>query len=65
MMGWCAGNVGWGNTEIRKAASEFDGPDYVHPDSLYRPWAQLAEMLARITPGELTVSYRTTGGTSR
>jgi 4-aminobutyrate aminotransferase-like enzyme len=27
------------------------------------PWAQLAEMLARITPGKLAVSYRTTGGT--
>lgn len=63
MMGWCAGNLGWGNTEIREAASEFDGPDYVHPDFLYRPWAQLAEMLARITPGDLAVSYRTTGGT--
>jgi acetylornithine/succinyldiaminopimelate/putrescine aminotransferase len=42
---------------------DFDGPDYVHPDYLYRPWAQLAEMLARITPGKLAVSYRTTGGT--
>jgi adenosylmethionine-8-amino-7-oxononanoate aminotransferase len=63
LMGWCAGNLGWGNTEIREAASDFDGPDYVHPDFLYRPWAQLAEILARITPGELEVSYRTTGGT--
>jgi 4-aminobutyrate aminotransferase-like enzyme len=63
MMGWCAGNLGWGNTEIRAAASKFDGPDYVHPNYLYRPWAQLAEMLARITPGKLAVSYRTTGGT--
>jgi adenosylmethionine-8-amino-7-oxononanoate aminotransferase len=63
MMGWCAGNLGWGNTEIREAASGFDGPDYVHPDFLYRPWAQLAEILARMTPGELAVSYRTTGGT--
>src|SRR5258708_7289267 len=56
MMGWC-------DTEIRAAAAKFDGPDYVHPDYLYRPWAQLAEMLARITPGKLAVSYRTTGGT--
>src|SRR3954462_1924709 len=63
MMGWCVGNLGWGNTEIRAAARKFDGPEYVHPDSLYRPWAQLAEMLARITPGKLAVSYRTTGGT--
>src|SRR5688572_22664552 len=58
-----AANVGWGNTEIRTAARKFDGPDYVHPDYLYRPWVQLAEMLARITPGKLAVSYRTTGGT--
>ena len=63
MMGWCAGNLGWGNTAIRDAASRFDGPDYVHPDFLYRPWAQLAEMLAQLTPGDLEVSYLTTGGT--
>ena len=63
MMGWCVGNLGWGNTEIRAAAQKFDGPDYVHPEMLYRPWVELAEMLARITPGDLTVSYRTTGGT--
>src|SRR4051812_46960982 len=63
MMGWCVGNLGWGNTEIRAAARRFDGPDYVHPDYLYRPWAQLAEMLARITPGKLADSHRTTGGT--
>ncbi len=63
MMGWCVGNLGWGNTELRAAARSFDGPDYVHPDYLYRPWAQLAEMLAGITPGKLAVSYRTTGGT--
>jgi acetylornithine/succinyldiaminopimelate/putrescine aminotransferase len=63
MMGWCVGNLGWGNTEIRAAARKFDGPDYVHPDHLYRPWVQLAETLARITPGKLAVSYRTTGGT--
>ena len=63
MMGWCVGNLGWGNTEIRAAAQKFDGPDYVHPDHLYRPCVQLAEMLAGITPGKLAVSYRTTGGT--
>jgi hypothetical protein len=37
--------------------------NYVHPDYLYRPWAQLAEMLTRVTPGKLAVSDRTTGGT--
>ena len=31
-MGWCVGNLGWGNTEIRAAARKFDGPDYVHPN---------------------------------
>src|SRR6187397_1818225 len=65
MMGWCVGNLGWGNTEIRAAARKFDGPDYVHPEYLYRPWAQLAEMLARITPGKLAVSYRTTAAPNR
>jgi adenosylmethionine-8-amino-7-oxononanoate aminotransferase len=63
MMGWCVGNLGWGNTEIRAAARTFDGPEYVHPNYLYRPWAELAEMLAHMTPGALAVSYRTTGGT--
>jgi adenosylmethionine-8-amino-7-oxononanoate aminotransferase len=63
MMGWCVGNLGWGNTEILAAARKFDGPEYVHPDYLYRPWVELAEMLARMTPGKLAVSYRTTGGT--
>src|SRR3569832_3012456 len=63
MMGWCVGNLAWGSTEFRAAAREFDGPDYAHPNYLYRPWAQLAEMLAGSTPGKLAVSYRTTGGT--
>ena len=27
MMGWCVGNLGWGNTEIAAAARKFDGPD--------------------------------------
>ena len=26
MMGWCVGNLGWGNTTIRAAARKFDGP---------------------------------------
>lgn len=63
MMGCCVGNLGWENTEIRAAARKFDSPDYVHPDYLHRPWVQLAETLARITPGKLAVSYCTTGGT--
>ena len=60
--GWCVGNLGWANDEIREAIRAFDGPAYVHPEHLYRPWAELAEALAEITPGELTKSYRATGG---
>src|SRR4051812_50069344 len=63
MMGWCVGNLGWGNTEIRAAARRFDGPDYIIPDYLYRPWVQFSEIFARINPGKLRVSYLPTGGT--
>jgi len=61
--GWCVGNVGWGVTEIRDAVRKFNGPDYVSPGYLYKPWAELAELLAKMTPGELVKSYRATGGT--
>src|SRR3982750_97709 len=60
--GWCVGNLGWGNEEILSAIREFDGPAYVHPDQVYRPWSELAEMLAGITPKGLTKCYRATGG---
>jgi 4-aminobutyrate aminotransferase-like enzyme len=60
--GWCVGNLGWGNEEIRAAVREFDGPTYIHPDYLYREWAELAEGLAEIAPGKLTKCYRATGG---
>ncbi|KKQ60257.1 MAG: Acetylornithine aminotransferase [Parcubacteria group bacterium GW2011_GWC1_38_22] len=63
MMGWCVGNIGWGNKEIRDRMKKFDGPDYVNPAYLYKPWAELAELLAKITPGKLTKSFRATGGT--
>jgi 4-aminobutyrate aminotransferase-like enzyme len=61
--GWCVGNLGWGNDEIRAAVRDFDGPDYVAPGYLYRPWAELAELLAEMAPGELSRSFRATGGT--
>lgn len=60
--GWCVGNLGWDNKEIRAAVRDFDGPTYVHPDYLYRGWADLAEGLAEIAPGRLTKCYRATGG---
>ena len=60
--GWCVGNLGWGNADILAAVGGFDGPTYVHPDFLYRPWSELAEALADITPGKLRKCYRATGG---
>lgn len=62
-MGWCVGNVGWSVKEITKEIKKFNGPTYVSPGYLYKPWADLAELLAKITPGRLTKSFRATGGT--
>jgi len=63
LMGWCVGNLGWGKKEIRRAIRNFKGPDYVLPSQLYAPWAELAELLAQVTPGKLQKSVRATGGT--
>lgn len=35
----------------------------MNPAYLYASWAELAELLAKITPGKLTKSFRATGGT--
>jgi 4-aminobutyrate aminotransferase-like enzyme len=63
LSGWCVGNIGWGNREIKNAIRNYKGPDYIYPNFLYRPWTELAEVLAEITPGKLKKSYRATGGT--
>ncbi|MGQ0829437.1 MAG: class-III pyridoxal-phosphate-dependent aminotransferase [Bacteroidota bacterium] len=63
LMGWCVGNLGWGNKTIEKAIEHSRKVDYVYPNFLYKPWVELAELLADITPGKLQKSYRTTGGT--
>lgn len=63
LMGWCVGNLGWGRVDMQKALRNFSGPTYVLPSQLYAPWADLAELLARMTPGKLTKSFRATGGT--
>jgi 4-aminobutyrate aminotransferase-like enzyme len=62
VMGWCVGNFGWGNRAAKQRRRRFNGPDYVFPGYSYRGWTELAELLAQITPGELTKSYRATGG---
>jgi adenosylmethionine-8-amino-7-oxononanoate aminotransferase len=63
LAGWCVGNFGWNNEAIVRAGSRRPRVDYVHPDHLYEPWVELAELLAEITPGKLQKSYRATGGT--
>lgn len=62
-MGWCVGNVGWNVKEIVSRMKKYHGPTYVSPMYLYKGWAELAELLAKITPGKLTKSFRATGGT--
>lgn len=63
VMGWCVGNIGWDNAVVRKSIKDFSGPDYVLPSYIYRPWVELAELLAEMTPGKLQKSFFATGGT--
>ena len=63
LMGWNVGNVGWNIEEINEKIRKFRGPNYVNPSYLYKPWIKLAEILAKVTPGKLTRSFRATGGT--
>jgi acetylornithine/succinyldiaminopimelate/putrescine aminotransferase len=61
--GWNVGNFGWGSREIKAAIRRSKSPDYIYPYYLYRPWAELGELLAGLTPGKLRQSFRATGGT--
>jgi acetylornithine/N-succinyldiaminopimelate aminotransferase len=61
--GWCVGNLGWANEEIQQSLRAYKGPAYVPPSFLYKPWAELAELLASIAPGDLKKCFRATGGT--
>jgi acetylornithine/succinyldiaminopimelate/putrescine aminotransferase len=62
VMGWCVGNFGWGDPELERRIERFRGPDYVYPDYSYPPWEELATLLARIAPGNLTKCFRATAG---
>jgi 4-aminobutyrate aminotransferase-like enzyme len=62
LSGWCVGNFGWGNERVRRVIARSKAPDYVYPYYLYRPWVELAQLLAEITPGKLRKCYRATGG---
>jgi adenosylmethionine-8-amino-7-oxononanoate aminotransferase len=61
--GWCVGNLGWGNREIRSAIRGFKGPAYVYPSFNYAPWAELSSALCRLAGGGLQRCFRATGGT--
>lgn len=63
LTGWNVGNAGWNISEINQKIRKFSGPNYVSPSYLYKPWVDLAEILAKITPGKLVKSFRATGGT--
>ncbi len=62
VMGWCVGNFGWNNENIKKKVQNFDGPDYVTPYQIYKPWADYARELERLVPKNLKKSFRSTGG---
>ncbi|MGI0105782.1 aspartate aminotransferase family protein [Salinimicrobium sp. WS361] len=56
------GNLGWGVEEIEEAIRKKDRPAYVYPNFHYKPWNELAELLAELAPGKLQKAYRMTGG---
>ncbi len=61
IMGWCVGNIGWGQEEIKRAIRNSKAPVSVLPGLVYKPWDELVELLASISPGQLKCCYRTTG----
>jgi acetylornithine/succinyldiaminopimelate/putrescine aminotransferase len=63
IMGWNVGNFGWGDRGIKNSIRRSQSPEYIYPYYLYKPWAELAELLADLTPGKLKKSFRATGGT--
>lgn len=63
VMGWCVGNFGWDNEDIKKKIQNFKGPDYVTPHQLYKSWIDCARELESLAPRKLKKSFRSTGGT--
>lgn len=56
------GNLGWGLREIEDTIRNNERPSYVYPNFYYKPWSELAEFLAELSPGKLQKTYRMTGG---
>jgi hypothetical protein len=47
---------------VTAALQRFRGPDYVYPEHGYKPWSELARLLAGVVPGRRARSFRATGG---
>ena len=62
LMGWCVGNLGWGNAVVQRAVKRYSGPDYVYPNYDYPAWDELAKLLVSAAPRGLTTCFRATGG---
>ena len=62
LMGWCVGNFGWARPTLRRRVCAFDGPEYIYPDYMYKPWRELAQLLVGLAPDGLTRCCRATGG---
>jgi acetylornithine/succinyldiaminopimelate/putrescine aminotransferase len=60
--GWCVGNFGWNDQDIRAAVRNFKGPTYVYPGYRYKGWDELAALLGDLAPGPFTRCFRATGG---
>lgn len=56
------GMLGWNHPDVEEAIRNSKRPSYVYPNFYYKPWDDLAELLAEITPKHLVKSFRTTGG---
>ncbi|MFH1009974.1 MAG: aminotransferase class III-fold pyridoxal phosphate-dependent enzyme, partial [bacterium] len=62
LSGWCVVNAGWGRKEIMDVLHKFSEPAYTYPTMFYEGWAELAELLAGITPVRDARCLRATGG---
>jgi 4-aminobutyrate aminotransferase-like enzyme len=63
LSGGGVGNVGWTHDRVHARMQRFTGPPYVRSSFLYRPWVELAEELAALSPGKLKKTLRAATGT--
>lgn len=62
--GWCVGNIGWGNKEVRSAIrAEAERGVYVPPLFRFGEWEKFAKLLIDIAPNnKLSKAFRCTSG---